>query len=326
MAYRFLLNTCFSGMTSLNKTILVTGGAGAIGGQLCKKLLREGCQKIIVVDNLHSGFRENVPEGCVFVQGSITDDTTLDKVFAEKPEIIFHLAAHFANQNSVEHPREDQETNIVGTLKVLEHAKQSGVERFVYASSSCVYGAESGPLKETQAPGSLETPYAVSKYAGEEYTRLYYELYGLPTVIVRYFNSFGPGERPGKYRNVIPNFIAKALKGEPLMITGTGDETRDFCFIDDIVRGTIASATVDTAVGGVYNLGSGRETTIRELAEIINRLTDNIAGIQYIPRRSWDHITRRCADISEAKKDCGYEPAVALEDQLKETIQWFRTL
>lgn len=311
-------------MTLFGKTILVTGGAGAIGGRLSKELLSRSCAKLIVIDDLSSGNRENVPEGSVFLEGSITDDAVLAKAFAEQPEIIFHLAAHFANQNSVEHPREDYETNVVGTLKLLEYARRMKVQRFVYASSSCVYGAQSGPIREDQAPGRLETPYAVSKYAGEEYTRLFHELYNLPTVIVRYFNSFGPGERPGKYRNVIPNFIIAALRGEPLTITGTGDETRDFCFIDNIVSGTISAAISDTAIGQVYNFGSGVETTIRTLAEMINRLTGNTTGIHFLPRRSWDHISRRCADIEMAKKDLGYEPVIQIEEELKKTIEWFQ--
>lgn len=311
-------------MTISGKTILVTGGAGAIGGALCRALLEKGCRRLIVMDDLSSGFRDHVPDGAVFLYGSITDDALLEKAFAEKPEIIFHLAAHFANQNSVEHPREDHETNIIGTLKLLERSRFGRVERFVYASSSCVYGAQAGPLREDQAPGHLETPYAVSKYAGEGYARLYHKLYNLPTVIVRYFNSFGPGEKAGKYRNVIPNFIAQALAGEPLPITGTGEETRDFCFIENIVAGTIVAAENDAAEGQAYNLGSGQETTIRTLAETINRLTGNAAGIAYAPRRAWDHITRRCADIRAARNDLGYAPMVDMEKQLQTTIEWFR--
>lgn len=307
-----------------NSNVLITGGAGAIGGNLARAVLSMGARRVVILDNLSSGFIANVPDGAVFVKGSILDENVLDVAFYDTIDIVFHLAAHFANQNSVEHPEEDLETNAVGTVKLLKRARQAKVKRFLYASSSCIYGAKAGPIPETPAPGVLETPYAASKYAGEEYTRLFHELYQFPTTSVRYFNSFGPGEMPGPYRNVIPNFIAKALKGEPLVITGTGEETRDFCFVESTVSGTIAAATLPAAIGGVYNIGSGIETTIRTLAETINRLTGNTQPIQYVPRRSWDQISRRCADISRARRDLNFVPVIDFEPQLARTIEWHK--
>ena len=312
-------------MNLQNKTILVTGGCGAIGGNLIHELVRLGCKKIFVIDNLSSGHIENLPDSkeVHFIEGSVTDDTILNDVFKEKPEVIFHLAARFANQNSVENPIEDLTTNSLGTLKLLKLSLELGVKKFIYASSSCVYGNKEGDLSETDVYFQLDTPYAISKLTGEYYVRFFQSFHGLNTVILRYFNSYGPGERPGRYRNVIPNFIHKALNNEPLTITGTGNETRDFTFIQDIVEGTIKAATQEEAVGGIFNLGNGKETTILELAEAINRLTQNKKEILFTSRRGWDHVMRRRANISKAKLILGYSPRCSLEEGLLKTIEWF---
>ncbi len=212
-----------------NKITIVTGGAGAIGGNLVKEILRSG-RKVAVIDNLSSGSKDNCPahRNLSFYKGSILDERILGKVFlgGEKIETVFHLAAHFANQNSVEHPQEDLLTNSLGTLKLLEFFRKAKAERFVYASSSCVYGNTALDLKEYLI-FDLETPYAISKLCGEQYARFYYSFHGLKIVILRYFNAYGPGDPPGRYRNVMPNFMYLALKGKPLVITGTGEETRE---------------------------------------------------------------------------------------------------
>jgi len=214
-----------------DKTILVTGGAGAIGSNLTRRLAELGAQ-VIILDDLSSGVRWNVPSlpGILFVEGDILDEVKLKRVFFERPQIVFHLAAFFANQNSVDHPERDLMVNGMGTLRLLEYSVFTGVERFIYASSGCsIYGSESPlPLREELISLHLSTPYQITKMLGELYCNFFYHHYGLKVVKPRFFNSYGPGEVPGQYRNVIPNFIYLALQGQPLPITGTGEETRDF--------------------------------------------------------------------------------------------------
>jgi nucleoside-diphosphate-sugar epimerase len=169
----------------------------------------------------------------------------------------------------------------------------------------------------------LYTPYQVTKMLGELYTNYFYNLYGLPIVNARFFNMYGPGEVPGKYRNVIPNFFYWALSKEPLPITGTGDETRDFTYVDDIISGLLAMAYCEDAVGEAFNIGSGTETKIINLAEWINELTGNDAGIVFKERRNWDKKTRLLASIEKAKKVLGYEPKMDFREGLKRVHWWF---
>lgn len=311
-----------------NKLIVITGGAGAIGGNLVSTLSSEKSNRIIVIDNLSSGKRHNCPEkeNVKFYRGSILNDNLLEKIFlrsTKRVNIIFHLAAHFANQNSVEHPQEDLLTNSLGTIKVLEYARKAGAERFVYASSSCVYGNTDAKLKEDFI-SNLETPYAISKLSGEEYVHFYHNFHKLNAVVLRYFNAFGPLDTPGKYRNVVPNFMLRALRKEPLMITGTGNETRDFTYMDDVVRGTILAAEVKKASGQIFNIGTGREIKIRYVAQLINKITANTAGIKFIKRRKWDNILKRVADIGKSKRLLGYSPSVSFEEGLRRTFEWFK--
>src|SRR5437867_10141725 len=192
------------------KTILVTGGAGAIGSNLTRALAASGA-KVIVIDNLSSAERWNVPTlpGLLFVEGDVRDEVKLKRVFFERPHTVYHLAAFFANQNSVDHPETDLEVNGLGTLRLLEYSVFTGVERFVYASSGCsIYGSDAPlPLREEFMSQHLTTPYQITKMLGELYCNFFYNHYGLKVVKPRFFNSYGPGEVPGQYRNVTPNFI-----------------------------------------------------------------------------------------------------------------------
>ena len=311
-----------------HKHVLVTGGAGAIGSNLVKALLARGCRALSVLDNLSSGKRENLPQcpEVTLFPDTIVNDAILREIFAKDVAVVFHLAANFANQNSVDFPRLDLDTNGMGTLKLLEYAAEAQVERFVYVSSSCVYGNKDYPLHEDDPEYNLDTPYAITKLLGERYTTFFHNHYHLPTVILRYFNAYGPGEYPGKYRNVIPNFFALAMQGKPLPITGTGEETRDFTFNQDTVAGTISSAEAAEAVGQIFNIGSGRETKILELAEKVNALTANPAGIEFKASRSWDLIRRRIASIERARQTYGYAPRVALDEGLQRTYTWLKTV
>lgn len=309
------------------KTVLVTGGAGAIGSNLTKTLATLGA-RVLVLDNLSSSERWNVPsmEGVMFIEGDILDEIKLKRVFFERPQIVYHLAAFFANQNSVDHPESDLQVNGMGTLRLLEYSVLTGVDRFVYASSGCsIYGSDTPlPLKEEFMSMHLSTPYQITKMLGELYCNFFLDHYGLKVVKPRFFNSYGPGEVPGQYRNVIPNFIYWAMRGKPLPITGSGEETRDFTYVDDIVDGLLRAATFESAIGKEFNLASAEETSIVDLANMVNQATENSAGIRFTERRKWDTKSRLLASVDLAKDLIGYNPTISFEDGLGNTVQWFR--
>jgi nucleoside-diphosphate-sugar epimerase len=311
----------------MRKSQLVTGGAGAIGSRLVDALsTTKKDHNIIVLDNLSSGFVENVPkrDNVKFIQGDITSEDVLKTVFSNRIETVFHLAANFANQNSVDFPEKDLMVNGFGTLKLLEYSVENKISKFIYSSSSCVYGNKSDPLSEDIVDYSLDTPYGITKLLGERYVTFFNEHYSLPTVILRYFNSYGPGEYPGKYRNVIPNFFYNAIKGKPLTITGTGVETRDFNYVDNAVCGTINASEVEGAVGETFNIGSGKETKIVEIAEAINCITNNSSGIKFVERRNWDSIITRVSSIDKARKILSYSTQINLEEGLNKTYKWLK--
>lgn len=310
------------------KKVLVTGGAGAIGSRLVRKLLELNAF-IIVLDNLSSGYVWNLPQSdnMLFVKGDITNDIDLKRVFNEKPEIIIHLAAFFANQNSVDYPEKDLKTNGFGTLKLLEYATlYNKIERFVYASSGCsIYPSDAPmPYKEELTTMNLSSPYQVTKMLGELYGNYFYKQYELPFTKARFFNSYGAGEVPGQYRNVIPNFIYWALKGQKLPITGTGEETRDFTYVEDIVDGLLRLGYYKEAIGGAFNLAAGREIKIIFLADTINKLVGNNAGVKYLSRRKWDTKPHILASNIKAKEKLGLNTNPNLEKGLKITIKWFK--
>ena len=313
--------------TYQDRTVLVTGGAGAIGSNLTRALVGAGA-RVIVLDNLSSAERWNVPSlpGLLFVEGDIRNEVTLKRVFLEKPSLIFHLAAFFANQNSVDHPETDLDVNGLGTLRLLEYAAMRGVDRFVYASSGCsIYGSDAPlPLKEEFVSLHLSSPYQITKMLGELYCNFFANHYGVKVVKPRFFNSYGPGEVPGQYRNVIPNFIYWAMKGRPLSITGNGSETRDFTFVGDIVDGLLRGGSLDAAVGEEFNLASGVETSILDLAKMVNEATGNKGGIEFVPRRKWDTKARLRASVDKARNLLGYDPRTPFAQGLEATIGWFR--
>jgi nucleoside-diphosphate-sugar epimerase len=311
------------------KRILVTGGAGAIGSNLVRALLAAEPERVVVIDDLSSGFRWLLPEDprIVFVHGSILDEEMLRYAFSFKPHVVFHLAAHFANQNSVEHPETDLMVNGLGTLKVLQYSYLAGVQRFVFASSGCsVYGSDAPlPFEEAMPPSlHLDTPYQIHKLLGELYCNYFHDYYKLPVAIARYFNVYGPGEVPGRYRNVIPNFMWWAMHRQPLPITGTGEETRDFTYVGDIVDGTLRLGALEEAVGETFNLASSTETRIIDLARMINEITGNDAGVVFKPKRSWDRSTRRRASIEKARKTLGYQPKTDIRTGLQHVYSWFK--
>ena len=311
------------------KTVLVTGGAGAIGSRLTRSLVNLGAT-VIVLDDLSSGYEWNLPNDAgnlLFVKGDVTNDIDLKRVFSEKPDMVFHFAAFFANQNSIDYPEKDLRTNGFGILKLLEYSAIYGqLERFVYASSGCsIYGDSTNfPLKEDDISTHLSTPYQVTKMLGELYCNYFFKQYDVKVVKTRFFNSFGPGEVPGQYRNVIPNFIYWAMKGLSLPITGTGEETRDFTYVGDIVDGLLRAGYLEGAIGEEFNFASGTETKIIDLAKMVNEHTGNKAPIKFTERRKWDTKPRLLGSYEKAKKHIGFEPKTSFEQGLKNTIEWFR--
>ena len=310
------------------KTILITGGAGAIGSNLTRKIAELKARNVIVLDDMSAAYEWNIPSlpNVLFVKGSVTDEVALKRVFVLKPDIVFHLAAFFANQNSVDYPQRDLMTNGLGTLLIYQYAQVCGIERIIYASSGCsIYGSVAPiPLKEEFMSMQLTTPYQITKMLGELYANFFHHQYGLPIVKTRFFNSYGPGEVPGQYRNVIPNFIFRALLGLPLPFTGDGDETRDFTYIMDIVDALLRAGYYQQAIGQEINIASGQEINILWMAERINELTENKAGIIKTERRVWDTKKRLLASVERAKQVLGYEPRMNFERGLNNTIQWFR--
>jgi UDP-glucose 4-epimerase len=311
-----------------NAKVLVTGGAGCIGSNLTRGLLAQGAEHVAVLDDLSAAYQWNIPmdRRVQFVRGSVLDDEVLRHAFSSRPDYVFHLAAQFANQNSIDHPDSDLLVNGLGTLKTLQYANLTGVRRFVFASSGCsVYGSNPPlPVTEDFVSLHLDTPYQITKLLGELYCNFFHDTYGMPTVNARFFNVYGPGEVPGMYRNVIPNFFYWAMNGKPLPITGTGDETRDFTFVSDIVAGLLACGLREKAIGEAFNLASGTETKISEIAERVNSLTGNSAGVKSVARRSWDKSMRRRASIERARNLLGYEPRTTLDRGLRETAAWIK--
>lgn len=311
-----------------DKVILVTGGAGSIGSNLCKNLSKLEARLIIILDDLSAAYEWNIPSApnILFVKGCVTDEICLKRVFNENPAIVFHLAAFFANQNSVDYPERDLMVNGLGTLRLLQYSRMTRIERFIYASSGCsIYGSQAPlPLREEFMSLHLTTPYQITKMLGELYSNFFINHYGLPVVKTRFFNSYGPGEVPGQYRNVIPNFIYWALKGMPLPITGNTEATRDFTYVEDIVDGLLRAGFYERALGKEMNLASGSEVKVGELAALINKLTDNPGGIKLVSRRVWDTKSRLLASVELAWELLGYKPQTPFAQGLENTIAWFR--
>ena len=316
-----------------DRNILVTGGAGAIGSNLVIALssLVGETGKIIILDNL-SAIKGNeaidIPplSNILYVKGDVRSDIDLKRVFREKPTIVFHLAAFFANQNSVDYPEVSADVDIIGLLKLMDLSKLTNVDKFVFASSSTVHGSyEEMPLKEDSISIHLTTPYQINKLTGEMYCNYYYHHYGLNTIKCRFFNSFGPGETPGQYRNVIPNFIYWSMLGKSLPLTGTGNETRDFTYVLDLVQGLIKAAYYKEAVGQSFNLASGKEIKIIDMISMVNEATGNSTPITKYPSRKWDTKKRLLASIDLAEKLINYKPKIKFQDGLKTNMEWFKT-
>jgi UDP-glucose 4-epimerase len=301
------------------RRVLVTGGAGFVGGAVARRLAASGAE-VTVFDDLSTGRADTVPEGVTLVQGSVRDAATVHDLVA-RHALVFHLAAR-GIVASTRDPREDFETNVAGTLNLLLAARECGVERIVYASSSSIYGnPRTIPINEDDALVPL-SPYAVSKLSGEHYCLAFYESYGIPAAVVRYSNLYGPGQRPDNpYAGVITKFLSSAIAGQPLAVHGDGQQTRDFTFIEDAVDATLLVGTHPRAEGEVFNVGTGIETSVLELARAIADELGVDAEIEHVDRRDIDNIRRRVVNIEKIRRMLRWSPQVTLDRGLRHTVE-----
>ena len=308
-------------MKRAKERIVVTGGAGFIGSRLANYLQEKG-HEVLAVDNLAGGNRLNLNRGVELVPCDIRSKA-LEKIYRDFcPTRIFHFAAQYANELSLQKPREDLDINAGGTLAQLLLAEKTKPKRFVFASSSCVYEPCRQKLTESN-PLNPHTPYGLSKYTAEKYCRLFSEIKGIPYTILRYFNIFGPPELLSENRGVIARFIRAALEDKPLVITGTGKEGRDFTYIEDAVRATVSAGFSPGGEGEEFNIGTGELTTIEELIETFRIIIPKKFRVEYRQKRHWDKTDLRCADIKKAKKILGYDPRINLQNGLKKTWEWY---
>jgi len=322
----------------LGANFLVVGGAGFVGGNLVRELIKNHAAHITIIDNLLSSELFNVPKSDIveFQLGSITDHHILAKL-QDKFDYVFHLATYHGNQSSIFDPIADHDNNLITTLKLFEKIKNfKKLKKVVYAGAGCAVAEKTysnAHATPEDAPISLEmdSPYSISKIVGEFYSLYYYKQHQLPTVRARFQNVYGPGEYLGAgkwrgtpatiWRNVTPSFIYRAIKGMPLLIDGAGEATRDFIYIDDIVAGLIACA-IQGLPGDVYNLASGVETSIIDIATTILNKTKSHSVLQMMPRRTWDHSGKRFGSTSKSKQILGFEAKQTLAQGIQRTVEW----
>ncbi len=301
----------------------VTGGAGFIGSHIVSRLVADR-HEVRVIDDLASGRRENLREeegAATFFQGDICDPELLGRAF-DGAKCVFHQAALASVQRSVQDPLATNRANVEGTLQVLRVARQCGVHRVVYASSSSVYGDTPTLPKSEHMPTVPRSPYAVSKLAGEHYCRVYTDLFGLETVALRYFNVFGPRQDPAsQYAAVVPIFVTALLEGRRPTVFGDGEQSRDFTYVEDVVTANLLAAEAEGAAGLVFNVGCGSRHTINDLLRALRAVVGTDIEPVYTAERAGD-VRHSQADIRRAREVLGYEPSVGFEEGLGRTVQW----
>ncbi len=304
---------------------LITGGAGFIGSNIAKRLVRDG-ESVRVIDNFSTGKKNNIDEikdKIDLIEGDIRDTETVLKAVKDV-DFIIHQAALPSVPRSIKDPVTANDVNVTGTLNLLNAAKNSKIKRFVYASSSSVYGDTPILPKREDMPPNPQSPYAVTKLTGEYYCSVFYKVYGLPTVSLRYFNVFGPYQDPeSQYAAVIPKFINSVLHHNSPVVYGDGEQSRDFTFIDNVVDANILSCRNDKSSGKVLNIACGNRYTLNRLLTEVSYLTGNKANPQFIEPRSGD-IRHSQADISSARELIGYRPKIDFREGLKRTVEWFK--
>lgn len=318
--------------------ILVVGGAGFVGSNLIHKILEEDVKQIIIVDNLLSSDISNVSEDprVLFILGSITDDKILNNI-PNDLDYAFHLACFHGNQSSIANPISDHKNNTYTSLKLFDKLKDiKHLQKIVYAAAACAVAEKTfetavATTEDQSITLYHDSPYSISKIIGELYGNFYFQHYKLPFVKARFSNVYGPREILGAgqwrgtvhtvWRNVIPTFIWRSLNGEALPLYNGGMTSRDFIFVEDMVRGLIACA-INGREGNVYNLATGHETSILELAKIINYFTSNKTPLDLLPARDWDRSGKRYASTEKSTQDLGFTASVKIQEGIRQTIEW----
>lgn len=306
------------------KKILVTGGAGFVGSNVVKALVEKHKAQVTVLDDLFSGHLDHLKGLEVrFIKGSVEDSNLVNEVVKEK-SVVFHLAARniiVSNKN----PREDLNVNVVGSFNVFDACLKNNVDRLVYTSTSSIYGNTAQlPISEDDRKSFLSF-YSASKFSAEVYAKAFYEVFDLPVSVVRYSNVYGYNQSPANpYCGVIGKFIESAFKNEPIKIHGDGEQTRDFTFIDDAVNATVAAAMFTKAIGNEYNIGTGIETSVNKLSELIVEMSESRSEIVHIDRRDIDNIRRRVVNIEKTRHDLKYQPFFTMKQGLERTIEWYK--
>ena len=306
------------------QSFLVTGGAGFIGSHIVRRLVADGA-KVRVLDVLPVRRWDNlagIMDRIELVEGDICDTATVRQAMSGI-QYVLHLAALVSVPQSIDQPESNLAVNIRGTHNLLVAARDAAVRRLVFSSSCAVYGDHGSPQHEELAPRAL-SPYAAAKLSGEQLCHSFTHVYGLPTVCLRYFNAFGPGQNPfGSYAAVIPQFIIALLRGKRPKIYGDGRQVRDFVYVGDIVEANLLACTVEAAVGGLFNVGTGQETSLLDLLAILEDSLHLKARPIFAPSRAGD-IRRSCGDVTRARTTLGFQPKFGLAEGLRETLHWFR--
>ena len=303
--------------------VLVTGGAGFIGSNVVAECLASGWS-VTVLDDLSTGFRQNLPErkDLRVVEGDIRDVAAVDEAL-RGCEAVFHLAASVGNVRSIENPRADSEVNVLGTLQILEGMRRAGVRRLVFSSSAAIFGEPRRlPIDESH-PTEPDSPYGVSKLAAEKHCLCYGRLYGWQVASLRYFNVYGVNQRYDAYGNVIPIFATRLLRGQPLLVYGDGEQTRDFVDVQDVARAN--RLALDAAVSGTFNIGSGVATTINELAARVQSSSGRAATVRHEAPRPGE-VRHSVADLAASRRSLAYAPEVDLHRGLSRYVAWHASL
>jgi len=314
------------GRRGMQPLYLVTGGAGFIGSHIVEELVKKG-ERVRVIDNLSTGKRENLArlmDEIEFIEGDLRDPEAAAKA-AQGSDFILHQAAIPSVPRSVKDPIGSTENNLNGTLHLLMAARDAGVKRVVYASSSSVYGDSPVlPKKEDFLPAPL-SPYAASKLAGEYYCQVFHRVYGLETVSLRYFNVFGPRQDPlSPYAAVIPKFISLALAEKPLVVYGDGEQSRDFSFVANVVQANLLACRATGVAGEQFNVGCGEHITLNQLVQMLKEIIDADLKVEYTEPLPGD-VKHSLADIEKAKKLMGFEPTILFGEGLRRTVEWFKS-
>jgi UDP-N-acetylglucosamine/UDP-N-acetyl-alpha-D-glucosaminouronate 4-epimerase len=310
----------------MRKRYLVTGGAGFIGSHIVRRLVAHG-EFVRVVDNLSTGLSvrlDDVRDSIEFVEGDLANERISDEV-VRGIDYVLHQAAVPSVQRSVRDPIGTNRSNVTATLNILESSRKTGIRRFVYAASSSAYGdTEVLPKTEEMTPNPL-SPYALQKLVGERYCKLYYDLYGLETVSLRYFNVFGPDQDPhSEYSAVIPKFVTKLLATEPITVYGDGEQSRDFTYVENVVEANLLALGAIDAPGCVCNIGCGERIDLNHLIRLLEEITGRKAEVTYTASKAGD-VHHSLADVTLARRLLRYEPKVMVREGLRRTVEAFAT-